>query len=101
MSRPDRAARRSGDPRRRAAQPAPQDTRTRTRAVIALVAGAAAVLLLDQAMIESARAVESDPTLAELDQAVHEVHVAGHSGDPGRWESALGAALTACRASLR
>jgi hypothetical protein len=62
---------------------------------------AAAVLLLDQAMIESARAVESDPALAELDQAVQEVHVAGHSGDPGQWDSALGAALTACRASLR
>jgi hypothetical protein len=52
-------------------------------------------------MIESARAVESDPALAELDQAVQEVHVAGHSGDPGQWESALGAALTSCRASLR
>lgn len=62
---------------------------------------AAAVLLLDQAMIESARAVESDPALAELDQAVQEVHVAGHSGDPDQWDSALGAALTACRASLR
>lgn len=61
---------------------------------------AAAVLLLDQAMIESARAVESDPALAELDQAVQAVHGAGHSGDPTQWDSALVTALTACRDSL-
>ena len=60
---------------------------------------AAAVLLLDRAIIESARAVESDPGLTDLDLALQAVHTAGHSGDPDGWESALGEALTECRSS--
>lgn len=61
---------------------------------------AAAVLLLDKAIIESERAAESDTGFAELNEAVQEVHAAGHEGDPRRWQAALDTVLTACRTSV-
>jgi hypothetical protein len=60
---------------------------------------AAAVLLLDQAIIASARAAETDAGFADLDDAVQAVHTAGHRGDPEEWRAALDAALSACRSS--
>ena len=61
---------------------------------------AAAVLLLDRAIIDSARAAESDARLAELDAALQAVHTAGHEGDPAGWQAALDAALAECRTAL-
>ncbi len=58
---------------------------------------AAAVLLLDRAIIESARAARSEPEFAEMDQAVQALHTAGHRGGPARWQVALDAALAACQ----
>ena len=60
---------------------------------------AAAVLLLDQAIIASARASETDTAFADLDDAVRAVHTAGHQGDPEQWQEALETALAACRTS--
>lgn len=60
---------------------------------------AASVLLLDQAVIASARASETDAAFADLDDAVQEVHAAGHRGDPEQWQAALDSALAACRTS--
>lgn len=60
---------------------------------------AAAALLLDRAVIESARAAESDAALTGLDDTLQAVHTAAHRGDPDRWEAALDAALTACGAA--
>lgn len=60
---------------------------------------AAAVLLLDRAIIESARAAESDDALADLDAALRAVHTAGHQGDPHRWEAALDTAIAECGAT--
>ncbi len=61
---------------------------------------AAAVLLLDKAMIESERASESEPRFSELDAAVREVHRAGHRQDPEQWDLALNAALGTCESSV-
>lgn len=61
---------------------------------------AASVLLLDRAIIESARAAESDPALADLDTALQDVHTAGHERDPEGWQSALDEALAECRTVL-
>lgn len=145
MSRPATAARRSGDPRRRAQTRPPRTGPGRRAVAVALVAVAvllalayvalrpaadepdgaardhaeaacdltskareagqvetraryaAAMLLLDRAIIESARAAESDPALAELDASVQSLHTAAHRGDPGQWKAALGTALAACR----
>ena len=58
---------------------------------------AAAVLLLDRAIIESARAVRSDSGHTGLEAALQSVHTAGHAGDADGWESGLDEALTACR----
>ena len=58
---------------------------------------AAAVLLLDQAIIASARAADNDAALTGLDDAVQAVHTAGHSGDPGAWRASLDTALAECR----
>ena len=57
---------------------------------------AAAMLLLDEAIIESARAAETAVEFAHLDQAVQEVHAAAHRGSSGPWREALDAALAAC-----
>lgn len=142
-----RPARRSGDPRRRAAAEPTPDTATGTRrwlavavvvvlgvGVVALAllwpagqpsddAGrdhaevacdlasraeeattvasgarlAAAVLLLDQAIIASARAADVDAAFTVLDDAVQAVHTAGHSGDAGAWHASLDTALAECR----
>lgn len=61
---------------------------------------AAAVLLLDRAIIESGRAVQLDGRLTELDSALQAVHVAGHEGDPDGWQAALDSALSECRSAL-
>ena len=61
---------------------------------------AAAVLLLDNAIIESERAAEADE-FAELDEAVQALHVAAHRGGPAQWRDALDIALAACEESLR
>jgi hypothetical protein len=61
---------------------------------------AAAVLLLDRAIIESERAAASDTGLADLDEALQAVHTAGHEGDPDGWQTALDTALTECRAAV-
>lgn len=60
---------------------------------------AAAVLLLDTALIESGRASRSDARFNELDEAVEALHMAGHRGDPDRWRTELDRALSACRTS--
>lgn len=61
---------------------------------------AAAVLLLDQAIIESARAARADTRLAALDAALQAAHAAGHEGDHDRWRRALRAADAECRVVL-
>ena len=58
---------------------------------------AVAVLLLDQAIIESARAAELDPALGILDTALRAAHAAGHQSDHGEWQRALGTARAECR----
>jgi hypothetical protein len=57
---------------------------------------AAAALLLDKAIIESARAAKADPAFADLDRAVQAVHLAAHRGDRGEWRDALDTALSTC-----
>jgi hypothetical protein len=139
------SARRSGDPRRRAAAETTPDTATRrwvaVAAVVVLGVGvvalaalrpagqpqedpgrdhaevacdltsraeeatavasdarlAAAVLLLDQAIIASARAADGDAAFSGLDDAVQAVHTAGHSRDPDAWRASLDTALAECR----
>jgi hypothetical protein len=61
---------------------------------------AAAALLLDRAIIESARAAEGGAEYADLDQAVQAVHTAAHSGVHQRWVEALDAALASCQDSV-
>lgn len=57
---------------------------------------AAAAILLDQAIVESARAADGASEFADLDRAVQAVHTAAHSGAPDRWRDALEIALAAC-----
>ena len=57
---------------------------------------AAAVLLLDQAIVASERAATTDPAFADLDAAVQEVHAAGHRGEPEEWAAAMSEALSNC-----
>jgi len=61
---------------------------------------AAAALLLDEAIIESAQAAEAAPEFADLDQAVQAVHIAAHRGSRGPWRDALDTALSSCRDTL-
>lgn len=61
---------------------------------------AAAVLLLDQAIIESARAARADTRLAALDAALQAAHTAGHEGDHDTWRRALRSADAECRVVL-
>lgn len=58
---------------------------------------AAAVLLLDQAIVSSERAALTDDAFSDLDAAVQAVHAAGHRGEPDAWQAAMAEALTACR----
>lgn len=58
---------------------------------------AAAVILLDTAILESTRAAQEDKSFTELDEAVQAVHTAGHRGTAGAWEEAMDAALSVCR----
>lgn len=62
---------------------------------------AAAVLLLDNAIIESARAAGASPRFVALDQAVQALHTAAHQGRPAQWRDALDTALTACQEAAR
>jgi len=62
---------------------------------------AAAVLLLDNAIIESGRAAEAATEFAALDEAVQALHTAAHRGRPAQWRDALDIALAACQESLR
>lgn len=57
---------------------------------------AAAVLLLDQAVVASERAARTDAGYRSLDDAVQAVHAAGHSGDPTAWSDALDRAIATC-----
>ena len=61
---------------------------------------AAAVLLLDQAIIESARAARGDTRLTALDAALQAAHTAGHEGDHDTWRRALRSADAECRVVL-
>jgi hypothetical protein len=61
---------------------------------------AAAMLLLDKAIIDSARAAETDPAFAELDRVVQGVHAAAHRANPEQYHTAMDAALTECSSSL-
>jgi hypothetical protein len=61
---------------------------------------AVAVLLLDQAIIESARAVEFDAGLVALDSALQTAHAAGHASDDDGWQSALRVARDECATVL-
>jgi hypothetical protein len=61
---------------------------------------AAAALLLDKAMIESAQAAEADPKAADLDRATTAVHEAAHEADRTQWRNALGTALASCEETL-
>lgn len=61
---------------------------------------AATVLVLDQAILESARAATADPLFAGLDEALQAVHTAAHTGDPGKYEAAMDTARAACRDTL-
>lgn len=58
---------------------------------------AVAVLLLDQAIIESARAAEFDIELDALDSALQTAHTAGHRSNDDEWQSALRSARVECR----
>jgi hypothetical protein len=62
---------------------------------------AATVLVLDQAILESARAAKADPLFADLDQALQALHTAAHTGDPEKYEAAMDTAQAACRSALR
>jgi hypothetical protein len=62
---------------------------------------AATVLVLDQAILESARAAKADPLFADLDQALQAVHTAAHTGDPQKYDAAMGTAQAACSSALR
>ena len=61
---------------------------------------AVAVLLLDQAIIESARAADLDPGLDALDAALQAAHAAGHESDDGGWDRAVRAARAECQTAL-
>ena len=58
---------------------------------------AAATLLMDKAIIESARAAEGATEYTQLDQAVQALHTAAHTGEHAQWRDALDTALATCR----
>lgn len=57
---------------------------------------AAAVFLLDRAVIAAERAVAASPEFAELEEAVQRLHTAGHRRDPEQWTVTLETARSAC-----
>ena len=61
---------------------------------------AATVLVLDQALLESARAAEADRRFADLDQALQAAHTAAHTGDPETYEVAMDRAQAAYQSAL-
>lgn len=61
---------------------------------------AATVLVLDRAIVESARAAAADVVFADLDRALQAVHTAAHTGDPEKYDAAMDTAQDACRHSL-
>jgi hypothetical protein len=58
---------------------------------------AASMLLLDKAVIESARAAKVDAEYADLDLAVRAAHRAAHRRDPEQYRTAMASAIAACR----
>lgn len=91
VDRDDKArvhARAAGDLTVKAAEAARVDTSVRY---------AAATLLLDQAMVRSARAAEHADEFAGLDKAVREVHAAAHRGKAAPLHDLLDTALARCR----
>jgi hypothetical protein len=61
---------------------------------------AAAALLLDKAMIESAQAAKADPKAADLDRATQAVHEAPHHADRTQWRNTLSTALSTCEEAI-
>jgi hypothetical protein len=61
---------------------------------------AAAMLLLDKAIIESARAANTNRSYADLDRFVQKVHTAAHRRDPEQYRTAMNSALAACRSAF-
>ncbi len=61
---------------------------------------AAALLLLDRAIIESKRAAESAGEYEALDQAVQAAHTAAHQRSSAPWREALADARAACDDAL-
>lgn len=58
---------------------------------------AAAILLLDNAIIESERAADADDRFSRLDDAVKAVHTAAHAGRADPYNDAMTAAMSQCR----
>lgn len=61
---------------------------------------AAALFLLDKAIIESERAAEADSDYDELDRVVQEVHTATHTGPRAAYTMAMEIALGVCDEAL-
>jgi hypothetical protein len=57
---------------------------------------AAAMLLLDKAIIESARAAKVDVEFVALDEMVQDAHTAAHQRDADRYQAAMDSALASC-----
>ncbi len=62
---------------------------------------AASMLLLDKAIVDSARAAEVDAFFTEIDRTLQAVHSAAHRGDPQQYDTAMSSALAACRSVAR
>jgi len=73
---------------------AEEATRVETNARVA-----AAMFLLDNAIVESSRAAEAGEEFVELDRLVQAVHTAAHKGGVAAVREGLGEALASCRES--
>ncbi len=61
---------------------------------------AAAVLLLDQAIVESARAARTNPGFGDLDGSMQALHSAAHTGERSQYDLAVADAQAACGSSV-
>ena len=61
---------------------------------------AATVLLLDQAIVESARAARTNPDFGDLDGSMQALHTAAHTGENSQYASAVDEAEAACRSTV-
>ena len=61
---------------------------------------AATVLLLDQAILESARAARTSQEFSDLDGSMQALHTAAHTGDRSEYAPAVEAAESACRSTV-